>query len=394
MDCFPDVVLISILELVNYKDLVNISFASTRLNKLSSYDKLWKNHCKNVWLLTEKTKDTTWKDEFIAHYNKFHNYMSCYEKVKSSWVALEKFLSEHCPEIYRTLNPGIDEEVLLKFEDSHNVTLPLDYKLSYLLRNGQTCETNQYGIFGGIFLSQEGYFGSALCKIENAIEVYSIHHEHALPITHPQSIKFGVSQLALPNDESKKHNSELIAFCNTLKQYRPIAKSFTEWFFSYVEKLTNGHYEVWQGNILLYDKDTEVSVVTNHVKVTVRWSYSRTINNALISSEIDLYTFQVRLSMADDAPKSASCKLELRHLEVHVAHDNVKMLDGNGFGCNYPVMEPGAKFTWRDSIGLKANWSGSIKGYFTMYYLHAPSHSFNVAFPELKLSHPPMDQQR
>ena len=392
MDCFSDEVLISILELVSYKDLVNVSLASTRLNKLSSYDKLWKDHCKNVWLLTEKTEDITWKDEFIAHYNKFHNYMSCYEKVKSSWVALEKFLSEHCPEIYRTLNPGIDEEVLLKFEDSHNVTLPLDYKLSYLLHNGQTCDTNQYGIFGGIFFTQEGYFGSALCKIENAIEVYSIHHEHALPITHshPEIKNFSVSQLALPNDESKKHNSELISFREN--QYRPIAKSFTEWFSSYVEKLTNGHYEVWQGNILLYDKDTEVSVVTNHIKVTHRWLHNCSLEvQSTESLKCDHYTFQVRLSMADDAPKSASCKLELRHLEVHIAHDNVKMFTGDGFGGNYPVMEPGAKFTWRDSIGLKANWSGSIKGYFKMRYLHDPSRSFNVAFPELKLSRPPMD---
>ena len=394
MECLPDLVMVEILKLLSYRDLLNVSITSSRLNKLSTYDKLWEYHCKRIWLIMDISEQTTWKDEFIAHYKKYHNYLSSFKEIKSCWIAMENFLSEHCPEIYQTLNPGIDEEVLSRFEDVHKVSLPSDYKVSYLIHNGQTCDIpGQYGVFGGIFLPHESFFCSGLCKFDTAIESYSAQCQYALPITHTQSLKLSVAQLVLPNDWENKHishNTELIAFREG--HYCSIAESFTEWFSGYVEKLTKGHYEIWQGNILLYDKDTEVTAVTNYIKVSVRWSYNHTFNTIISSS--NLYTYHITMSMADDAPESESCKLMTRHWEINDENGEAHVVDGDGVVGYYPVMQPGAKFSWRSYTTFQTIEGGSMKGHFTMYYLSNRGRMFNVTCPEFKMRRPPMSQPK
>jgi len=394
MDYLPDLVLTEILKLLNYRDLVNIGFTNAHLYKLSTFDKLWEYQCKNVWLVSEIPEHSTWKDVFIMHYKKYHKYISSFKKIKSSWIALEVFLSKHCPEIYGTLNPGIDEEVLLRFEDVHKVSLPSDYKVSYLIHNGQTCDIpGQYGIFGGIFLPHESFFCSGLSQFDTAIKSYSAQCQYALPITHTQSLKLAVAQLVLPNDLSNKHishHTELIAFREG--HYCSIADSFTEWFTGYVEKLTSGHYEVWQGNILLYDKDTEVIAITKHIKVSVRWSYNHTFNTIISSS--NLYTYHITMSMAPDAPEAESCKLMSRHWEINDENGDAHIVDGDGVVGYYPVMRPGAKFSWRSYTTFQTIDGGSMKGYFTMYCLSNPDCMFNVTCPEFKMRRPPMEQPK
>ena len=394
MDCLPDLVLTEILKLLNYKDLVSVSSVSTRLYKLSSCTKLWEYQSRNEWLVSEKPENATWKEVFIANYKQYRKYMPCFKKIKSCWISLEKFLSDYCPEIYATLNPGIDEEILLQFEKSHKVILPLDYKASYLIHNGQVCDyPGENGIFGGIFLPHESFFCSGLCTFETAIQSFSDQCQYALPITHTQSLKLAVAQLTLPLDLSNKqvsHNTEMVAFREG--RYCSISDSFTDWFSSYVEKLTNGHYDVWQGNILLYDKDTEVTAVTNHIKVSVRWSYNHTFNTIISSS--NLYTYHITMSMPDDAPESESCKLISRHWEVQDENGDEHVVDGDGVvGC-FPVMQPGAEFSWRSYTTFKTMHGGSMQGYFTMYFLRNPGRTINITCPKFKMKRPPLERPK
>ena len=395
MNFLPDLVLLEIFKYLEFRDLISVSEVCTNLNRLSSSDKLWKALCRDVWLLKSKCcKDSfderTWKEVFILQYQLFGKYLSCYKKVKSRWIALETYLEQNCPEIFKSLNPGLEEKVLDEFEKLRKVILPLDYKLSYLLHNGQNCQSpGRYGIFGGIFLPQESFFCSGFCPFEIAVESFSSQCLFALPITHTQSLKLSVAQLVLPKDLCHKqvaHKTELIAFQDG--QYCSIADSFADWFSQYVDKLTDNHFCIVQGNILLYDKATEVSKKTNNITVSVRWSYNHTFNTVISAS--NLYTYHITMSMAAEAPNSESCKLLTRHWDIKDETGDFHVVDGDGVVGYYPVMRPGSTFSWRSSTTFKTNEGGSMKGYFTMQYLSNPSLILHVVCPEFKMRRPPL----
>lgn len=386
MDSLPDLALLNILTYLEFKDLSNISCVCFRLNKLSSNDFIWKNQCKKVWVIDsiDDYDVITWKDAFVLLYKKFGKYLDCYKAVKLSWNSLEKYLSAHCPEIFASLNPGIDENILTEFESKRQIVLPPDYKLSYMIHNGQKCDLPlQFGICGGLFLPHENFCTSALCSFETAIKSFSHQCHYSLPVTIGQSIKLSISQLVLPIDRSNKlvsHNTEIIGFRHG--QYCSISSSFTNWFSDYVEKLSNDHYIIYQGHILLYDKDTEVSETTKYITVKVRWSYWYSTTN--------LYTYHITMSMAEDAPVSESCKLASRYWEINDATGHSYVVDGDGVVGYYPIMKPGSSFSWRSYTNFQSKEGGSMEGHFTMHYLSNPGLLLNVACPKFIMKHPPL----
>ena len=384
MEYLPDLVILKIFKYLEYKDLVNVACVCSRIRRLSSEEFLWKKQCQVVWLINsiDYQNAVTWKDTFKLFHKRYSKYIDCYEKVKSSWNALEEYLSKCCPEIYSTLNPGIEEDTLIEFENLRQVVLPSDYKLSYMIHNGQCSGLPlEFGVFGGLFLPHENYCNSGLCPFETAIKSFSYQCHYSLPITITQSLKLAISQLVLPKDRSNKfisHNTELIAYRQG--QYCSIFASFSDWFSEYVEKLCNGHYVICEGNILLYDKDTEVSETTKYITVTVRWSYSHTTINS--------YTYHITMSMAEDAPISESCKLMTRHWEIDDENGSSYVVDGDGVVGFYPIMKPGSKFNWRSYTSFHTDGGGSMKGHFTMCYLSNPGLLINVACPKFTMKRP------
>ena len=249
MNELPDLVSLEILKYLDYKDLIHIGEVCRRFNALISIDKLWEYQCRNVWLLSHKSDHASWKDAFIEQYMKFSKYLSCYKKIKSSWIALEEFLAEHCPEIHATLNPGIDESILVNFEKMCKVVLPLDYKLSYLIHNGQNCDFPEvFDSFVSDCLPKECCVCSGLLTFGTAVKCFDCVRcecdqcKYSLPLIRSQSLEFSVAQLVQPQEPEHDvtYKTGLITF--RAGGYRSIASSFSEWFSCYVEMLVNGHH--------------------------------------------------------------------------------------------------------------------------------------------------------
>lgn len=71
------------------------------------------------------------------------------------------------------------------------------------------------------------------------------------------------------------------------------------------------------------------------------------------------------MRMRPDAPKCDSCQLKTRHWVITDANGEVTRVDGLGVVGNYPVMRPGAEFTWISRTSYKTT-VGTMHGHFTM----------------------------
>lgn len=71
------------------------------------------------------------------------------------------------------------------------------------------------------------------------------------------------------------------------------------------------------------------------------------------------------MSMSPDAPQSESCQLETRHWIITDDKGSEEQVDGPGVVGEYPVMYPGASFSWVSSTSFSTTY-GNMKGHFRM----------------------------
>ncbi|PRD26956.1 UNVERIFIED_CONTAM: apaG [Trichonephila clavipes] len=71
------------------------------------------------------------------------------------------------------------------------------------------------------------------------------------------------------------------------------------------------------------------------------------------------------MSMSPDAPQSEACQLETRHWIITDDNGSEEQVDGPGVVGEYPVMYPGANFSWVSSTSFTTTY-GNMKGYFRM----------------------------
>lgn len=71
------------------------------------------------------------------------------------------------------------------------------------------------------------------------------------------------------------------------------------------------------------------------------------------------------MTMSPDAPQSESCQLETRHWIITDDKGSEEQVDGPGVVGEYPVMYPGASFSWVSSTNFATTY-GNMKGHFRM----------------------------
>lgn len=85
----------------------------------------------------------------------------------------------------------------------------------------------------------------------------------------------------------------------------------------------------------------------------------------LFSNFVISKLFHYRMSMSPDAPQSESCQLETRHWIITDDKGSEEQVDGPGVVGEYPVMYPGAIFSWVSSTSFTTTY-GNMKGHFRM----------------------------
>ncbi|CAK8686119.1 unnamed protein product [Clavelina lepadiformis] len=385
METLPDLVLEKVFEYLDYKQLNKMRRVSWKMKMIADSEYLWKTQCVWCWVLDKKPIIcTSWRESFTLYYDKYKKYIDCYRSVKSTWNKLEDWLKTNCQEIYENLNPGVAEEDIIAFEEQNNIILPNDFKLSYMLHNGQDIETEN-GLFGGFFTPSNGLVMISMLDFENSCLDYQEEFPRTLPFTSLISYQYTHGQVAQCLEPTHFFYSSKVVRGTWDNHAVVVSSSFSDWFSRYTDLLVNSNYLLHEGNILIYDKATEVSCTTGHITVKVRWMLLH-CNNVCPEYILFHYGYYITMTMDPDAPSHESCQLESRHWDIVDADGNNHSVDGEGVVGEYPIMKPGATFSW-NSFTQFVSASGSMRGYFVMRNLSDPGKRLRVLCPEFTM-HP------
>jgi len=98
------------------------------------------------------------------------------------------------------------------------------------------------------------------------------------------------------------------------------------------------------------------------------------------------WAYRIRMWMPDNSEKNKrnwqKCTLTTRHWIITDATGHVEEVDGPGVIGMYPVMQPGAYFSYESCSQLRTS-SGSMKGSFRM--ITPQGEQFDIVVPEMKL---------
>lgn len=124
---------------------------------------------------------------------------------------------------------------------------------------------------------------------------------------------------------------------------------------------------------------------TSHITVTAGWATSHVDPNS--SKEKMIFEYRITMSMDEDAPPSESCQLMERHWRiVNFSDGREERVNGRGVVGEYPVMKPGAKFSWKSRTSFDPP-GGSMEGHFTMRSLRTSEKS-EVQCPRYVMNFP------
>ena len=121
LSTLPDIPLANIFSYLNPKDLSRCCCVNRQFNEIGSSLLSWKKWCKNVWLLdtTESLPNREWRDAYAEESKKWGKYGDCYTAIRRAWNQIEEFTEKHCPQIYGSLNPGLNEEEIERICHRH-----------------------------------------------------------------------------------------------------------------------------------------------------------------------------------------------------------------------------------------------------------------------------------
>ncbi|XP_002124190.2 F-box only protein 3-like [Ciona intestinalis] len=385
LEKLPEHILIQILKLLSHTDVIHVGETCKTLYAASKLEPVWATQCKRIWLVNKvPEKFKNWIETFKYFYQEFGDTIECYATIRKVWNELEGYLKENCPGIFSSLLPGVEKKVFEEFENL-GYHLPKDFKLFYRIHNGQN--NNGSGLLGS-FDSEITGFGDVPGRhllpfehvIKNCDSTNKLSH-----LTLFEACEMAQTYFSIMMELSKENESEPNIFAVSYLTMPPItynlANTFTEWIQNYTEKLTAGDFPIIEGQILMFDVNTETSYTSYGITVSVRWLF-----HLQLSHNKTHYSYYIKMSMAEDAPVSNSCQLLTRHWEIMDKDGKTETVNGPGVVGQYPVMRPGAVYEWQSATSFNTT-TGSMKGHFVMALLSDPTrqNTINVICPEFNM---------
>ncbi|CAL8407160.1 unnamed protein product [Arctogadus glacialis] len=393
LDQLPADPLLLVFSFLDFRDLIQCSFVSRRLNQLSGHNPLWRSLCSRYWLLTDADRAAgapSWRALFRQYYLDWGRYLRHYAVLKTSWETLKTFLSQRCPRMIASLKDGAKEEELDSIETQIGFKLPEDYRCSYRLHNGQKLVVP--GLMGSMALSNH-YRSEDLLDVETAAGGFQQRKgmRQCLPLTF--CFHTGLSQyLALEATEGR-NLSDIFYHCPDQLAQDPSAidmfitgTSFSDWFTTYVNNVVTGEYPIIRDQIFRYVREQQCVATTGDLSVTVSTAFLPELSS--VHPPHFFFTYRIRIEMSSSAPPDAACQLDSRYWKITKGNGEEEEVRGPGVVGEYPVMMPGKVHEYASCTTFSTT-SEHMEGHYTFHRLANKEEVFNVLIPRFHMVCPP-----
>ncbi|CAN8023275.1 unnamed protein product [Ixodes persulcatus] len=364
----PCEILVNICSYLDFHDLMRCSRVSRRLRDVCTHDANWKGLCKKYWLETELPPGATWRSHFRALHGDLRRYVHCYAQMKAAWEKIGRFMSQYCPVIAQSIKAGTTEEKLDEAERKLGVRFPDDLRCCYRIHNGQRLASP--GLMGSMSIPSH-YRSESLLDIETAIAGFQSREglQGCMPLTF--CLHSGLTQFIALKDTDGHLPQSVFYPSQDLTQGRrahPIdafitARSFLEWFTTYADMLENNEFVVLDNQPYRFFHEPGCELTTDNITVSVATCFVPELSS--INPPHFFHTYRITMSMPEDALEKDSCQLESRHWIITDENGLEERVDGRGVVGEYPVMCPGAYFSWVSCTSLSTTY-GNMKGHFIM----------------------------
>ncbi|KAH7372742.1 hypothetical protein KP509_17G018800 [Ceratopteris richardii] len=330
-------------------------------------------------------------------------------RTKRCWDTLRDWSSCHYPEIADSLQPGVSEEFLDKFEQQLGWKLPLPVRLIYRFCGGQDAEPNLYEeddsddeIFG--YRDYVGLFGG-YNFYQHAVDVHFVSLRKALLLTEhfipswrdlAAAKKWVIVAASFPLVKFfllDSHDGSLFVGTRNLATHGELIRcvpppasgdsdmqdSMLRWLEVYSSRLSCGMYSVQKfdgyESISLYPELDPLCSEAVTTGVQIRSSavfvpeYSALEDENGYDNYMFTYSIRMRLLPSDDDSRTnyafSSCQLSSRHWIIKENGAFKSEVHGPGVIGEYPLLRIGADpYSYASCSPLNAPY-GSICGDFT-----------------------------
>lgn len=439
----PSEVLEHIFGYLTAEELSTLSHSCRYLYRsVNELDRLWKWHCKSVWVCYElDSKCTSWRQQWQLMCRDFGRYRRCYAGVKNAWTRIEGYLRDYedmgTVSLSRALADGVTEEQLLSAETKLGFTLPIEYRCALRLHNGQRLD--QPSFLGGL----EFYDFSAfilLLPLEVAVKLHVDLREEdgAIWSRNPQYMMIAATTsdahqgnglsleytyvMALNDCRHMPHGHVVQTMAHNLYSHRKKgihpaarhcphggiirdhsvgligeARSFKDWLASHAESLPF-YTVVNKTKLLKFYHDPVWKATTRHWTITVALGLDPTFGlwsaqpdhyrlARLISIPSASYSYRVSIKMHDDAPQSEKCQLVSRCWVIKDSKGHEEVIEGPGIVGETPIFTPGHIHHYASCSGLEDCEYSTMEGHYTMQYLLKDG-TFTIRVPQFRMTIP------
>lgn len=363
----PSELILKIFSHLDYKDLVNCSYQSRRLGDLSNHDVLWRRLCNRYWLETKCCPFRTWKERFQWWYLDMGQYIHYYASIRRAWDKILQFVEIHCPVIHKTIKNGCSEEDLNEAERTMGLKLPPDMRCSYRIHNGQRLTSP--GLMGSMSIHSH-YRSESLLDLDTVMAGYRYRDglRGCAPLTF--CLHSGLTQfLAVTDEDGYERNTVFYPSQNIVDEGSVgidsfiTGSSFEEWLTTYANHLESNDFVILHDQPFRFLHEPSCEETTDYITVSVATCFLPELST--VSPPSFFYTYRITMSMSSDAPQHETCQLETRHWLIMDETGLEELVNGPGVVGEYPVMYPGASFSWISCTTFSTTY-GNMRGHFKM----------------------------
>ncbi|KAL3884114.1 hypothetical protein ACJMK2_030336 [Sinanodonta woodiana] len=379
--CLPAESLVNILQYLDYRDLVSCIKTCQRLRSIACDDILWRRQCQFWFLQNECHEGLSWKQQFEQLFNEYGHSIHCYKQIKKAWSQIENYMREKCPQIWATVQGPVSEQELDEAERALECQFPVDFRLSYRLHNGQEFGRMVAGLMGSSKVS--GHIRSdKLLSLEMIIEsqqdgelqgcipltfCVTSHSAQFICVSSGRGVEPGTVFYPSPNNLDGERTDFFIS-----------GRTFTEWICTYAQQLENNLYPLIDGNVFKFYHEPSCLAVTEGI-FTVKAATCFMPELSTVNPPHFFFAYRITMSMDKNADPYHSCQLMTRHWIVTDENGKEEVVHGPGVVGEFPVMRPGAEYTWISCTTFSTKY-GNMKGYYTMKNLKTGS-AFEIQCP-------------
>lgn len=384
-------------------DLANVSLVNKRLNDLVNDEnaKHWKALCYFHWLQQEKSDNTTWKSQYIYMYREYGEYIKIYNEIMPFWTKFIALVKQKLPLVFDTINPGLCKKELKQMEEKSEIEFPLALKFLFRLFHGQKRVYHNHQVLGLFGRSHHLLHNQVFLPASDIYKIIGLNSEKSLKVPTGKYFKhgeasslyftpFAMDQQVLSIVTCHKNDAtveEYVTLCyianmQDFEHHYVISKSFKEWFLTQLKHTVENVYPIENIGIINCKTDKTCVAKTGSISVRVGWTFF------LDNGGSKYFPYRITMSMDESASDLDSCQLETRHWKIKdFETGSYSNMAGEGVVGAYPVMTPGATFSWISCTYFLND--GSMEGYFVMRNLKTGDR-FNVECPRFTMIVPPL----